>query len=162
MFQHRRASRVPRSTCGVPRAAARSPFARARPSSSTDEAFCTEVESFPVCRASFCQEESSREFVNLRPPPRSLAPPDSRHADTTIRGNSCRNEHCRPQGQRRGVDAGGTSLIRLRAEGEEPAITVLHDKFARECQGVSPRARVNSTPWAPYSAYSAAASSMKR
>ena len=43
-------SRVPRSTCRMPRAFVRWAIARARPSSSTDEAFGTEAESFPVCR----------------------------------------------------------------------------------------------------------------
>ena len=64
-------SRVQRSTCRVPRAPVRSLFAHARPSSSMDGAFSTRVVTLPASRANFCQEESARELVNLRPPPPS-------------------------------------------------------------------------------------------
>jgi hypothetical protein len=49
---------VTRTTCRVPPALFRSSFARARPSSSMDEAFRAKAESWLECRVNFCQEDS--------------------------------------------------------------------------------------------------------
>jgi Transposase zinc-binding domain len=100
----------------MPRAVVRWEIARARPSSSTGEAFCTEAENSPGCRTNFCQEESSREFVNLRSPQRSIGAtgftPREHHDLRQLA--PAQNEQCRRQWQGRGVDTGGNrSRLRL-------------------------------------------------
>ena len=102
--------RVARSTCWMPRPVVRWSIARARPSSSADEAFCMEAESFAACRANFCQGESSPELETIFQG-RGVPFSPSHHA--TICVNSFRNEHCRRQRRGRAVDTGGSrSTIR--------------------------------------------------